>query len=120
MDWSGRAVIEGKRGSIPENLPPILERLKIDPAAYIKFINRNEKTRFGNFIGPVEAMRDLAERFGKSFLSPSCSPLGRSEGLTGPVARAFCDRAHRKRTRLYGEDARPSETPWTPGLAAPQ
>ena len=57
VDWSGRAVIEGKRGSIPENLPPILERLKIDPAAYIKFINRSEKNRFGNFIGPVEAMR---------------------------------------------------------------
>jgi hypothetical protein len=68
VDWSGRAVVEGKRGSIPENLPPILERLKIDPAAYIKFINRSEKTRFGNFIGSVEAMRDLAEPFGKSFL----------------------------------------------------
>ena len=68
VDWSGRAVVEGKRGSISENLPPILERLKIDPAAYIKFINRSEKTRFGNFIGPVEAMRDLAELFGKSFL----------------------------------------------------
>ena len=68
VDWSGRAVVEGKRGSIPENLPPILERLKIDPAAYIKFINRSEKTRFGNFIGPVEAMRTLADQFGKSFL----------------------------------------------------
>ena len=120
MDWSARAVVEGKRGSIPDNLPPILERLKIDPAAYIKFINRSEKNRFGNFIGPVEAMRDLAERFGKSILSLSCSPLGRSEGLTGPVARAFWDRAHRKRTRLYGEDARSSETPWTLGMAAPQ
>ena len=68
VDWSGRAVIEGKRGSIPVNLPPILERLKIDPASYVKFINRSEKTRFGNFIGPIEKMRDLAERFGKSFL----------------------------------------------------
>ena len=68
VDWSGRAMIEGKRGSIPENLPPILQRLKIDPAAYVKFINRNAKKRFGNFIGPVEAMRKLAERFGKSFL----------------------------------------------------
>jgi len=67
-DWSGRAVIEGKRGCIPENLPPILERLKIDPASYVKFINRSEKTRFGNFIGPIGKMRDLAERFGKSFL----------------------------------------------------
>jgi len=68
VDWSGRAVIEGKQGSIPENLPPILERLKIDPASYVKFINRSEKTRFGSFIGPLEKMRDLAERFGKSFL----------------------------------------------------
>ena len=68
VDWSGRAVIEGKRGSIPENLPPILERLKIDPAFYIKFIDRSEKARFGSFIGPLQKMRDLAERFGKSFL----------------------------------------------------
>ena len=68
VDWSGRAVVEGKRGSVPENLPPILQRLKIDPAAYVKFINRSEKSRFGNFIGPIEAMRNLAERFGKSFL----------------------------------------------------
>ena len=43
VDWSGRAVIEGKRGSIPDNLPPILQRLNIDPAAYVKFINRSEK-----------------------------------------------------------------------------
>ena len=68
VDWSGRAVIEGKRGSIPDNLPPILQRLKLDPAAYVKFVNRSEKSRFSNFIGPVEAMRNLAERFGKSFL----------------------------------------------------
>ena len=68
MDWASRAVIEGKRGSILDNLPPNFQRLKIDPAAYVKFINRNEKKRFGNFIGPVKAMRNLAERFGKSFL----------------------------------------------------
>jgi len=68
VDWSGRAVVEGKRGSISDNLPPILERLKIDPVSYVKFINRSEKSRFGNFIGPVQMMRSLAERFGKSFL----------------------------------------------------
>ena len=68
VDWSARAVVEGKRGSIPKNLPPILQRLKIDPAAYIKFVSRSEKSRFGNFIGPIEAIQNLAERFGKSFL----------------------------------------------------
>ena len=44
VDWSGRAVVEGKRGSIPDNLPPIRDRLKIDPAAYIKFIKRSGKS----------------------------------------------------------------------------
>ena len=43
--------------------------VKIDPAAYVKFINRSEKSRFSNFISPVKAMRNLAERFGKSFLN---------------------------------------------------
>jgi len=31
VDGSGRAVIEGKRGYIPEYLPPILDRLKVCP-----------------------------------------------------------------------------------------
>lgn len=48
--------------------PPILERLKIDPHHYIRFINRADKSRFGDFIGPIEAMRTVAERFGKTFL----------------------------------------------------
>ena len=28
VDWSGRAIIDGKRGRIPDSLPPILDRLK--------------------------------------------------------------------------------------------
>jgi len=68
VDWSGRAVIEGKRGHIPENLPPILDRLNINPDHYIRFVSRSDKIRFGNFIGPIQTMRDLAQRFGKSFL----------------------------------------------------
>jgi len=68
VDWSGRAVVPGKRGSIPDNLPPILERLKLNPEHYLRFIRKADKSRFRNFIGPVEAMRELANSFGKSFL----------------------------------------------------
>ena len=68
VDWSGRAIIEGKRGSIPGNLPPILERLKIDPGNYIRFINRTQKSQFHGFIGSVKTMRSLAQDFGRSFL----------------------------------------------------
>ena len=48
------------------------------------------------------------------------SPPFRREALSGPVAGVFCDRARRKRSRSYGEDVRPSETPQTRGLAVPQ
>ena len=68
VDWSGRAIIEGKRGKIPDDLPPILERLKIDPGNYVRFINRTQKSRFHGFIGSVKSMRALAEDFGRSFL----------------------------------------------------
>ena len=68
VDWSGRAIIEGKRGKIPDDLPPILERLEIDPHNYLRFINRTQKSRFHGFIGSVKSMRGLAADFGRSFL----------------------------------------------------
>jgi hypothetical protein len=60
--------VHGKRGSIPDDLPQILERLSINPEQYVRFISRIDQTRFRHFIGPVEAMRELAARFGRSFL----------------------------------------------------
>ena len=68
VDWSGRAVVHGKRGSIPDKLPPILDRLQLNREHYLRFIRKADKARFRNFIGPVEAMRELASSFGRSFL----------------------------------------------------
>jgi len=68
VDWSGRAIVEGKRGKIPDDLPPILNRLQIDPDNYIRFINRTQKSRFHGFIGSVKSMQGLAADFGRSFL----------------------------------------------------
>ena len=34
VDWTGRAVVQNKRGSIPSNLPPILQRLGIDESRW--------------------------------------------------------------------------------------
>ncbi len=68
VDWSGRAIVHGKRGANDENLPPILERLKLRPEAYLKFIRRDQESRFGHFIGAVESMKELAQQFGKRFL----------------------------------------------------
>ncbi len=68
VDWSGRAIIEGKRGKIRDDLPPILERLKIDPDNYVRFIKRTQKHRFHSVIGAVARMRETAGEFGRTFL----------------------------------------------------
>ena len=68
VDWSGRAIAHGKRGSIPANLPPIFERLKVNPEQYLRFIKREKKSRFANYFGPARALRNVADRFGKAFL----------------------------------------------------
>ncbi|WP_410174042.1 transposase, partial [Microbulbifer thermotolerans] len=40
VDWSGRCLREDKRGAIDEQLPPILERLQINPRYWL-YLNRN-------------------------------------------------------------------------------
>jgi len=67
VDWTGRAVVEGKRGAIPEHMPPILERLKLEPSRYLKFISRHG-SGFRTAIGAAERMHEFAEAVGKSFL----------------------------------------------------
>ncbi|MEX2498830.1 MAG: hypothetical protein WD397_08135 [Wenzhouxiangellaceae bacterium] len=119
VDWSGHAIVEGKKGFIPAQLPPIMQRLNMRPEQYLAYV-RKPKYGFANALGVLDKVKACAENFEKAFLSPPYSPWCRSEGPTGSVAGAFCDRAHRKRTRLYVEDARPSKTPWTRGMAASQ
>ena len=64
----GQAIVKGKRGSIPNDLTPILDRLKIDPDNYLRLINRTQKSQFRGLIGTVKSMRSLAQDFGRSFL----------------------------------------------------
>lgn len=39
VDWSGWAIIDGKRSKIPDDLPLILARLKIDSDNYVRYID---------------------------------------------------------------------------------
>jgi len=67
VDWTGRALIEGKRGAIADDLPPILARLKLEPAGYLKFVARQERG-FRTAIGSGDRMREFAQAIGKSFV----------------------------------------------------
>ncbi|WP_316365263.1 transposase [Candidatus Thiodiazotropha sp. CDECU1] len=50
IDWTGRAILDNKRGYIPDNQPPILERLQIDTNHWL-YMTQNFESRFKGFVG---------------------------------------------------------------------
>lgn len=67
VDWCGRAVREDKRGAIPENIPPILQRLRIDPDEYLNFM-RAERNAFTRAVGAANQLREAAQAIGQRYL----------------------------------------------------
>jgi len=67
VDWSGRAIVEGKKGSIPDNLPPILQRLQMQPQQYLAHIQR-PGLGIANALGALDKLKQYTEHFGKSFM----------------------------------------------------
>jgi hypothetical protein len=70
VDWTGRAVRDDKRGSIPVNLPPILQRLNIAPEQWLKAATGMER-RFHRAIGPVARLHQLCQRLKQRWLHGS-------------------------------------------------
>ncbi len=66
VDWSGRILREGKRGAIDEKLPPIFDRLQIDPKHWL-YLNRNFESRFKSLVGTAHSIRSACERLGKDW-----------------------------------------------------
>jgi len=64
VEWSGRILREGKRGAIDEKLPPILDRLQIDPHHWL-YLSKNFESRFKSLVGTAHSVRRACERFGK-------------------------------------------------------
>jgi hypothetical protein len=50
IDWTGRAILENKRGHILDNQPPILERLQIDPKHWL-YMTQHFESRFKGLVG---------------------------------------------------------------------
>ena len=63
VDWTGRAMVVGKRGAIPENLPPILERLNIDAKHWFFMTDRFE-SRFKGLVGAARILKEASRRLG--------------------------------------------------------
>ena len=67
VDWSGRAILENKRGYIPNNTPPILLRLGIDEKDWINHIRYFER-QFPTVAGNIDKLRKLAEQTSRRWI----------------------------------------------------
>jgi hypothetical protein len=76
VDWSGRLIQKNKRGAISEALPPMLQRLGIDPDSWHSLTEGLK-----SFSTPLQANPMVSNRLVN---------LGVNVGLTGSVQRDVC------------------------------
>lgn len=63
VEWTGRCIREDKRGAIPVQLSPILERLRIEPRHWLYLSTRFE-SRFKNLVGSAFHIHQTAKKLG--------------------------------------------------------
>ncbi|WP_339673565.1 transposase [Dasania marina] len=63
VDWTGRIIRSDKRGAINQQLPPILERLAIEPQQWLTLSTQFE-SRFKSLVGVKEKLKEMAKIFG--------------------------------------------------------
>jgi hypothetical protein len=64
LDWSGRQLKADKRGAISSDLPPILERLGINGAKWLKLVTDFDRL-FTSVVGRTEKILKRAEDAGR-------------------------------------------------------
>lgn len=63
VDWSGRILREDKRGAIPDDLPPILERLNMDPKQWV-YLTQHYESSFKGLVGSVYKLKQACQILG--------------------------------------------------------
>jgi len=63
VDWTGRAIREGKRGAIPVVAPPILDRLQIEPKYWL-FLATQFESRFKGLVGTAYKLKAACATLG--------------------------------------------------------
>jgi putative transposase len=66
VDATGRAIIEGKRGFIPDDLPPILQRLNLNSNTWLDELNQF-KTKGHTAVGTVQQLKDFCQSVNKKW-----------------------------------------------------
>ena len=63
VDWSGRIIRDDKRGAISNQLPPLLERLQIDPRHWL-YTSQHFESRFKGLVGSAFALKQACATLG--------------------------------------------------------
>ncbi len=58
VDWAGRIIREYKRGAIPPDTPPILERMGLEADAFVKRMRGHKGRPHPLMLGPIEKIRE--------------------------------------------------------------
>lgn len=75
LDWTGRQLRAGKRGSIPHQLAPILSRIGLDETGWCQLVKRYGRI-FKRVAGTSEHLADEAARRGTRWMCAPGNPLG--------------------------------------------
>jgi REP element-mobilizing transposase RayT len=67
IDWTGRAIVAGKPGSIDADVPPIIKRLNVDADAWTLAM-RPRGNVFGRAMGKLDHLRLHAKTLGQSWV----------------------------------------------------
>lgn len=63
VDWSGRILREDKRGTISEQMSPILERLNIEPQHWL-YLTKNFESPFKGLVGSAYRLKQVCQALG--------------------------------------------------------
>jgi hypothetical protein len=66
VDWTSRQIKENKRGTISCALPPMLQRLGIEPGSWYSLTEGFEKY-FNTFVGKPDGIQEACESRGQSW-----------------------------------------------------
>ena len=67
VDWTGRQIVEGKKGAIPVHLSPILIRLEISSERWLDTVE-DFGGLFHRVVGKMESIMAAARMVGKNWL----------------------------------------------------
>jgi hypothetical protein len=63
LDWTGRIIRSDKRGAIPQHIPPIVQRLNIEPKYWLYCATQFE-SRFKGLVGTAYKLKAVCEALG--------------------------------------------------------